>query len=318
MLTALGTVSLLASAMNIRMSAKTISWSEDYYALDAKAEEYVHWIDENILIPAEKYARTYVINRLDKLEDVGAMRSYFAPPDFVPSADAQEYFYEYYKVIWTDDETGHEYTVQDYERLIADRDDSINDISRNYYKYKDDSTLTIEGKAANAYKDDLKDYTRELFDRVYFHMIALRLEHHHDNNSDFQNARIIIKSLINENYDYVEATEEYRCTNIFEKSVLPVLISDIRNTWTSIAPHDGSITLYIRSQDSMIQIKVHVAVEVTTPRYDVIEKTIYTPIKGNPIWANALTVRGGIRIGEAAETHTATIKAMSTHQARLV
>ena len=41
-LTALGTVSLLASAMNIRMSAKTISWSEDYYALDAKAEEYVH------------------------------------------------------------------------------------------------------------------------------------------------------------------------------------------------------------------------------------------------------------------------------------
>ena len=72
-LTALGTVSLLASAMNIRMSAKTISWSEDYYALDAKAEEYVHWIDENILIPAEKYARTYVINRLDKLADDSAL-----------------------------------------------------------------------------------------------------------------------------------------------------------------------------------------------------------------------------------------------------
>jgi hypothetical protein len=310
-LTALGTVSLLASVLNIRMSAKTISWSEDYYALDAKAEEYVHWIDENILIPAEKYARTYVINRLDKLAyDSVIMNRYFDDPDFAPSADAQNYFFEYYKVVWTDDDTGHEYTVQDYERLIADGDTSINDISRNYYKYRDDSTLNFEEKAANAYKDDLKDYTKELFDRVYYHMIAKRLEHHHDNNSDFQNARIIIKSLINENYDYVEATEEYRCTNIFEKiRVTGTDESDIRDNWASIAPHDGSITLYIRSQDSMIpNKKVHVAVEVTTPRYDVIEKTIYTPIKGNPIWANALTVRGSIRIGEAAGTHMATIK----------
>lgn len=308
-LTALGTVSLLASAMNIRMSAKTISWSEDYYALDAKAEEYVHWIDENILIPAEKYARTYVINRLDKLAyDSVIMNRYFDDPDFAPSADAQNYFFEYYKVVWTDDDTGHEYTVQDYERLIADGDTSINDISRSYYKYKDDSTLTIEGKAANAYKDDLKDYTRELFDRVYFHMIALRLEHHHDNNSDFQNARIIIKSTENENFDSVEARDGYRCTNIFENiSITGTDESDIRNTWTSIAPHDGSITLYIRAQDSSMipNKKVQVVIEVTTPKYDVIEKTIYTPIKGNPIWANALTVRGGIRIGEAAETHTA-------------
>ena len=55
-LTALGTVSLLASALNVRMSGKTLSWSEEYYTLDTMAEKLVQKIEEEVLIPAEKDA----------------------------------------------------------------------------------------------------------------------------------------------------------------------------------------------------------------------------------------------------------------------
>lgn len=310
-LTALGTVSLLASAMNVRMSGRIISWSEDYYTLDTKAEGYVHKIDEMVLIPAEEDARHYVINRLDraKPEDLVGL---FHDDSLTPPGDpyqmyisyAQDYFNKYYLETWTYEAGGdkHEYTVHDYEQAIVDgtfNGKTIEEISRNYV----DDGSPAEDRAARAYTGDLLQYTEELFDRVYFHMVAKRLEYLHMHDDDFSNAKanIVIKSIAyDENYGSRENTERNRCTyrfsNIWDES------RTISETWEHIKPESGDITIYIRAWDpTNIRDKlVHVAVEVIRPAYETIEKTIYTPVYGNPIWANALTVRGGIKIGEEA------------------
>ena len=310
-LTALGTVSLLASAMNVRMSGRIISWSEDYYTLDTKAEGYVHKIDEMVLIPAEEDARHYVINRLDraKPEDLDGL---FHDDSLTPPGDpyqmyisyAQDYFNKYYLETWTYEAGGdkHEYTVHDYEQAIVDgtfNGKTIEEISRNYVNDRSPA----EDRAARAYTGDLLQYTEELFDRVYFHMVAKRLEYLHMHDDDFSNAKanIVIKSIAyDENYGRREDTEQNRCTyrfsNIWDES------RTISETWERIKPESGDITIYIRAWDpTNIRDKlVHVAVEVIRPAYETIEKTIYTPVYGNPIWANALTVRGGIKIGEEA------------------
>ena len=310
-LTALGTVSLLASAMNVRMSGRIISWSEDYYTLDTKAEGYVHKIDEMVLIPAEEDARHYVINRLDraKPEDLDGL---FHDDSLTPPGDpyqmyisyAQDYFNKYYLETWTYKAGGdrHEYTVHDYEQAIVDgtfNGKTIEEISRNYV----DDGSPAEDRAARAYTGYLLQYTEELFDRVYFHMVAKRLEYLHMHDDDFSNAKanIVIKSIAyDENYGRREDTEQNRCTyrfsNIWDES------RTISETWERIKPESGDITIYIRAWDpTNIRDKlVHVAVEVIRPAYETIEKTIYTPVYGNPIWANALTVRGGIKIGEEA------------------
>lgn len=310
-LTALGTVSLLASAMNVRMSGRIISWSEDYYTLDTKAEGYVHKIDEMVLIPAEEDARHYVINRLDraKPEDLVGL---FHDDSLTPPGDpyqmyisyAQDYFNKYYLETWTYEAGGdkHEYTVHDYEQAIVDgtfNGKTIEEISRNYVN----DGSPAEDRAARAYTGDLLQYTEELFDRVYFHMVAKRLEYLHMHDDDFSNAKanIVIKSIAyDENYGRREDTEQNRCTyrfsNIWDES------RTISETWEHIKPESGDITIYIRAWDpTNIRDKlVHVAVEVIRPAYETIEKTIYTPVYGNPIWANALTVRGGIKIGEEA------------------
>ncbi len=310
-LTALGTVSLLASAMNVRMSGRIISWSEDYYTLDTKAEGYVHKIDEMVLIPAEEDARHYVMNRLDraKPEDLDGL---FHDDSLTPPGDpyqmyisyAQDYFNKYYLETWTYEAGGdrHEYTVHDYEQAIVDgtfNGKTIEEISRNYVN----DGSSAEDRAARAYTGDLLQYTEELFDRVYFHMVAKRLEYLHMHDDDFSNAKanIVIKSIAyDENYGRREDTEQNRCTyrfsNIWDES------RTISETWEHIKPESGDITIYIRAWDpTNIRDKlVHVAVEVIRPAYETIEKTIYTPVYGNPIWANALTVRGGIKIGEEA------------------
>jgi hypothetical protein len=356
-LTALGTVALLASAMNVRMSGRTISWSKDYYILDTMAEKYVSRIDDEVLIPAEKDARTYVMNRLDRV-GYGSMTGYFEEAVFAPSEQAQEFFNEYYELVWTFVDTGEsegegegeggegedegegegeegggeeedeggsgegeeegegegeseggsgtgtgtrrEYTVQDYERFIGDG--TIESISANYYKYRNELHLSNSEKAARAYKDDLLEYTEALFGRVYFHMVSKRLEQLHDDadDPDFPgvSANIVIKGKDYEHYGEREETAHNRCTYRFINITSG---GDVRNTWNSLEPGKGDITLYLRAKhDDVPNKEVRVAVEVALPEYDIIEKIIYKPVLGNPIWANALTVRGSINIGANA------------------
>ena len=146
-----------------RMSGRIISWSEDYYTLDTKAEGYVHKIDEMVLIPAEEDARHYVMNRLDraKPEDLDGL---FHDDSLTPPGDpyqmyisyAQDYFNKYYLETWTYEAGGdrHEYTVHDYEQAIVDgtfNGKTIEEISRNYMN----DGSPAEDRAARAYTGDL-------------------------------------------------------------------------------------------------------------------------------------------------------------------
>lgn len=310
-LTALGTVSLLASAMNVRMGGRTLSWSEEYYTLDTMAEKLVQKIEEEVLIPAEEDARKYVMNRLDRVgpADLGG---YFSNGNYAPSHAAQEFFNKYYTEIWTyvDGAERHEYTVLDYEQCITSEDGkfmgkTIHEISRNY----DESIgSNAEERAANAYRKDLIEYTRELFERIYFHLVARRLEYMHSNDPDFRlgNERIVIghRNRSEENYDNRIEIDADRCTYRFT-SIADVPADEVRDAWDTIEPKKGDITLYILARDgSVANREVRVKLEVLLPDYDIIEKTIYTPVYGNPVWANALTVRGSISFGKSAGAHT--------------
>ena len=274
-LTALGTVSLLASAMNVRMSGKTLSWSEEYYTLDTMAEKLVQKIEEEVLIPAEKDARTYVMNRLDraKPEDLYGL---FHDDSLTPPGDpyqmyisyAQDYFNKYYLETWTYEAGGdrHEYTVHDYEQAIVDgtfNGKTIEEISR---KYVNDGS-PAEDRAARAYTGDLLQYTEELFDRVYFHMVAKRLEYLHMHDDDFSDAKenIVIKSIAyDENYGRREDTEQNRCTYRFSNIRDESPTRTISETWEHIKPESGDITTYISAWDptNIREKLVHVAVEV--------------------------------------------------------
>jgi len=304
-LTALGTVSLLASAMNVRMSGKAVAWSEDYYTLDTIAEKFVHRIEEEVLIPAEKDARTYVMNRLDRVKPED-LSHYFSNGNFAPSSDAQQFFNDYYTMIWTYKvgAENHEYMVTDYEQCIRDGSfmgKTIGVISMNYT----DDGSPVEEKAARAYRADLLQYTEELFNRVYFHLVARRLEYMHNNDPDFADGRenIVIGHISDsvENYGNRMESAADRCTYKF----IGIPGGDVRDSWNNVFnPKDGDIKLYILARDAGVTGKeVRAALEVVLPEYEMIEKTIYTPIYGNPIWANAVTARGGISFGKSGETH---------------
>jgi len=308
-LTALGTVSLMASAMNVRMSGRTVAWSEDYYTLDTIAEKFVHRIEEEVLIPAEKDARTYVMNRLDRVKPEDLSR-YFSAGDFAPSSEAQQFFNDYYTEVWTYKvgTDNHEYTVNDYELCIRNGSfmgRSIEEISRNYT----DDGSPAEEKAARAYRTDLHQYTEELFNRVYFHLVARRLEYMHNNDPDFADGRenIVIAHISDPKEHYGNRIESAadRCTYRF----VSIPGGDVRDTWNNVIdPQNGDITLYILARDAGVTGKeVRVALEVVLPGYEMIEKTIYTPVYGNPIWANALTVRGCIGIGKTSGSHAVDI-----------
>lgn len=306
-LTALGTVSLLASAMNVRMGGRTLAWSEEYYTLDTMAEKLVQKIEEEVLIPAEKDARTYVMNRLDRV-GYDDMRAHLSNPYYAPTITAHEFFNRYYTEIWTyNDGTGwHEYTVLDYESCIeagSFMGKTIEQISENYA-----NTGRPETDAANAYRADLTQYASELFERIYFHLVARRLEYMHSNDPDFRlgNERIVIghRNRSEENYDNRIEIDADRCTYRF--AVIPDVPEDeVRDFWNNeLKPTNGAIALYILARDENVENReVRVKLEVVLPEYDIIEKTIYTPVYGNPIWANALTVRGGISFGGSAGGH---------------
>src|SRR5690606_3711237 len=87
-------------------------------------------------------------------------------------------------------------------------------------------------------------------------------------------------------------------------SIADVPADEVRDAWDTIEPKKGDITLYILARDENVENReVRVKLEVVLPEYDIIDTTVYTTVYGNPVWANALTVRGGISFGGSAGGH---------------
>src|SRR5690606_40163185 len=69
-------------------------------ALPILAEKLVQKIEGEVLIPAEKAARTYVMNRLDRVRP-SDLDSYPGLSGYTHLYDVQEFFNNYYTEIWT-------------------------------------------------------------------------------------------------------------------------------------------------------------------------------------------------------------------------
>lgn len=321
-LTTLGVVALMSSAVNVGMSGKTYRWTEDFYRLDAQASKYEKMIDEE-LMQAEKDARDYVMNRMDRLKPHELIGDYADVNIYnMENSGAQTFFNNFYRIVWTyyDGTDEYEYTVDDYLNCPTG---DLEVISRWYKEWRDDhpdpSELppsTIDDRI-EAYKSDISVYTSELFDRVYFHLLAVRLEKlmgsplfavNHPGDMVLERKG----GLSPAEYGVVYSTPENYSTFKYKNfaGIVPIgnprdplEVNNIKDKWDDIEPEDGDIGILLRvNQDSLDAPahplddlkKVHVYISVIKPEYETVLKHIYTPIKGNPIWANALSVEGSI------------------------
>src|SRR5690606_1721083 len=119
--------------------------------------------------------------------------------------------------------------------------------------YEVSSGSSVEEQAANTYRDVLARYAKELFDRIYFHMVASKLEDMHNNDEDFRSKRIVIghENMSVENYGEKIEFFEDRCTYRFIE--IPAG-RDVIDVWKNvIKPTDGSITLYILASDEDVE-----------------------------------------------------------------
>jgi|LSQX01.1.fsa_nt_gb hypothetical protein len=298
-LTVLGTMALSISTISVTMGGKTVRWSDEYYTMDCLAEKYVNQIDEK-LADAEKDARIYVQNRMDKIAP-GNLESYMASESISFSIDydmhnaAQEFFYNYYLFDWTD--VGlNEYTLDDYQCHYIDG--SLSTISKAYAT----AAATYNTPEA-AFEADLTTYISQLFDRVYFHMLSLQLLIYTDGADTLTGPAVSMQSTKNvvlkggsANYGVREPNINLRCTKAYA-SINYSTESEMITDWNDrLNPANNSIGLYIRisggTSEDMKQVRVEV--DVTSPEYKTITKNIYTPLLGNPILTNALSAQGSV------------------------
>ena len=329
-LTSLGVIALMSSAANVGMSGKTFKWTKDFYRLDTKATEYERMIDK-ALIEAEKDAREYVKNRMDRLEPTELTGVYSDTSIYNmashPMNKVQQFFHDYYLIDWTYVDGGGyllEYTLDDYLNYTGD----LKDISRwfedNPGYTPPASEADLNADIENAYASDIKTYTSELFDRVYFYMLSIRLESLVSLVSAVDYGDIVIKNnsfssitakynvetgYINPDHFITDKYNNFIGTPALSEPREPSVISTIKAKWSAIEP-DDDIGIFIRVNEASLTAdplddlkEVHTYIEVTKPSYDTVLKSIYTPIKGNPIWANALSVQGNIVFDNNADAH---------------
>lgn len=269
-LTALGTIALIASAANVSMGSKARLWSQEYYALDSQAEDVVRKIDEE-LQAAEEDARTYVQNRYDTLPSTSSAFTalQFSEYDMAFPNKPQDFFEKHYKDTWTTT-GGIVITVQDY-------------IDKPEYLNNPDA-------ARKDYSDTLDIYLSEVYDRIYYYLASKRLHTLAFNyRLNAPKAEIVLKGGLGKPGD--PDSEDQWCTNRF------INVTNLTD-WLLIGPQDGDVGLYIyASNDSAEDPKrVEAAMDIKVPRYETVIQTINTPYKGNPLLENALSVRGKISI----------------------
>lgn len=324
MLTALGTIALVVSTMSVTMSGKTVKWSDEYYSMDSMAENYIHQIDE-VIANAEKDARIYVQNRLDRIEPTTPDKlqiymnskslSFTGSYDYDMNSmtsnliddDVQRFFNEYYKYDWVDGIT--ELTLNDYHayKLTGDLDT----ISPSYAAaIVTGSTISTE----NAFELDYNNYISQLFDRVYYHFLSIRLLDYTEGYDTITGGGVTMPTSQNvvlkggsAAYGHREPDADYRCTSRYT-SISYIDEFNMISAWDStINPSlvGHSIGLYIRIQGGTAQDpkQVRVDVDVTLPDYQTVTKYVHTPLYGNPLLTNALTAQGSISFdaGTAAD-----------------
>ncbi len=324
-LTALGTIALVVSTMSVRMSGKTVTWSDEYYSMDSMAEKYIHQIDA-VIADAEKDARKYVQHRLDRINPTSpnALEVYMESKSLsfednydydmnistnkLINDDVQEFFYKYYEYDWVSG--GSELTLDDYQMHKLDGD--LDTISKSF---ANDNLLTTE----SAFKLDLNNYMSQLFDRVYYHMLSVRLLDYTEGNDTLTGPGVPMYTTQNvvlkggsATYGNKESNEEYRCTYRYTNISYSNESSMVADWDTNKNPsEDGNnIGLYIRIQGGTVQDpkQVRVDVDVTLPDFQTVTKYVHTPIYGNPLLTNALSAYGSVTFEDGTDADPTNVK----------
>ncbi len=75
--------------------------------------------------------------------------------------------------------------------------------------------------------------------------------------------------------------------------------------WDDYKPANGDIKaeIELRGDDTGNERNILVKMDIIVPSYETVIQTTYTPYKGNPVWANAVTAKGGVIISASANAN---------------
>jgi cytoskeletal protein CcmA (bactofilin family) len=253
-LTALGTIALVASVANVSVGVKSRVWTEDYYKLDSETESYVRKIDD-CLGEAENNAREYVQNKFYETSTITTTLT-----DIGITPDVQQFFHDRFQSQLC---TGS--TIFTLEECIAHPTILGLGSSTSALLVKDEYTKRIT------------EFNSETFNTVYFYIASLKL-----NALDTTYSAISLKTI---------GPSLDPCTTKYTGIT-------VGSTWTEKQPSADDITVYIQVETSPggDAKKVKAQLNVIVPDYEIVLQKMNMVYKGNPIWANAISAQGEIRV----------------------
>ena len=127
---------------------------------------------------------------------------------------------------------------------------------------------------ADAYKAELQAGYRECFEKLYFYYASNLLSTYISGMSAMTNPPV---------------------AETFPANIISQLLIPESRTWDTYIPID--ILLSIRMLDPVdVKKSVEVEMKVINPVYKTIVKTVFVPIKGNPLWGYALAAGGAVTV----------------------
>ncbi|MDP4093535.1 MAG: DUF2572 family protein [Bacillota bacterium] len=271
LLISFGTISLLAGLTNAKMGIKYSNWSKEYYMVDKNAEEKVEIID-SILGDAEKATREYFANEYYKNSVHPNMSNNIA----VVSQNAQDIL----NAKWSQLVYGPSLVPAD-SHIPTDSDDKI--------------VYVID---QNKYSAKLKPFIDDAFNKMYFYFANYLLNYYKSTSGSYYND---FNNNLNPTSDYSNIIINY-INNEFKSDYLS---SSVRDDWSIDVKNNKCISVSIDVAKAAAQGKhVLVNLDIKVPSYTSSVQTKKIPLRGNPIWANAITAGRSIFFNDTSSNAT--------------
>ncbi len=254
LLVSFGTITLLAGVSNSQMGARYRNWSQEYYEVDQKAENYVTEIDK-VLNDAENYTREYFKNEVYSIDPEGSSNLEKIPAVF---SGIQDLIYKY----WNDD------------LCKGLPENHTQEEAEAYFRSK-------------TYIDNLKPFINEGFKKLYYYYVTQMFNE--TNLNDLikkMNSGDKYKSQPNKDELMVKST--VKTSGYGSWSEMPTYDIDEQKLTVDIkASLLDNTTLNTYKM-------VNAQLTVRLPEYQTITQTRMVPLRTNPIWTNAITAAGSI------------------------
>lgn len=268
LLVVLSTVLITLSAAHFKISHAYNENSNEYYELDQQSEAILKHIDTELEF-AEKFAQDYIASELYTINDLGdsKLNQSIGNQSFnMSSLQKESYDYQLPK---QDDSTYLQLFNLDFNYQTYFHEKYIRDVLEQADLLKDEFTSS-DSDSVKAYHDLLEDYTKEIYNSIYFMVSKERLD------------KLIDDDTMPLKDNYTMTFDSNRGIGIDNRSIYePELI--------------------IKGKSNGVNESLKLELQIIIPQYKVAPEISYKQFKTNPVWTNAITASGSIDF-ESGET----------------